>query len=379
MQGLVTALESWRAKGLEIDILTTQPNRYATLKEQAPAYEDHGSLKIHRISTPAHQSGMIDQARAFMSFALGVRRLTRGKRWDLVFATSSRLMTAAMGAYVARRMQVPLYLDIRDVFSEVMAELLSNRAQALFVPLFRQIEHRTLRYAARINVVSEGFVPHIESIAPNIPIRVFTNGIDDMFLTEVYSGPVQAHRLPLILYAGNIGDGQGLHYVVPQAAKALEGRARFRIIGDGGKRVELEAAVAENGVTNVEVHPPVTRNCLLEQYREADILFLHLNDLDAFRKVLPSKLFEYAATGKPILAGLAGYASDFTAVHLPDVEVFPPCDVHAMAAAAGRLLDRAPVPDRQSFRTRFARHNIMDAMATDILEVLPANRFTNHT
>jgi len=32
---------------------------------------------------------------------------------------------------------------------------------------------------------------------------------------------------------------------------------------------------------------------------DADVLFLHLNAYKAFEKVLPSKIFEYAATGRP--------------------------------------------------------------------------------
>ncbi len=48
----------------------------------------------------------------------------------------------------------------------------------------------------------------------------------------------------------------------------------------------------------------------------SDILFVHLNDLEAFHKVLPSKLFEYAATAEArglrcIIAGAGG------AAHLP--------------------------------------------------------------
>lgn len=53
------------------------------------------------------------------------------------------------------------------------------------------------------------------------------------------------------------------------------------------------------------------REDLLRVYRHADVLFLHLNNLKAFRRVLPSKIFEYAATNKPIWGGLSGYAGRF--------------------------------------------------------------------
>ena len=47
-------------------------------------------------------------------------------------------------------------------------------------------------------------------------------------------------------------------------------------------------ALAEEGVTNVELIPPLNRDRLIEAYQAANVLFLHLNDYDAFKKVLPS-------------------------------------------------------------------------------------------
>ena len=367
MQAFVEALEPHAARGLEVDLITTRPNRYASHQTEAPEYEDRGWLRIHRIALPAHKGGMGDQARAYVRYALAVRRLTRGRCWDLVFATSSRLMTAGLGAHVARRMGAPLYLDIRDLFTLNMDELLARSTLKLLLPVFRQIERRAFRAARRMNVVSEGFLPHIQTVAPGVPVSCFTNGIDDIFLAEDFAVPPARDGLPLILYAGNMGEGQGLHRIVPLVAKALEGRVRFRLIGDGGKRRDLEAALMAQGVTNVELLPPVSRSNLIAQYREADILFLHLNDLDAFRKVLPSKLFEYAATGRPILAGIAGHAADFVSAELLDAEVFAPCDAAAMRTRVERLLTQPPQIERAGFRQRYARRTIMSAMADDVL------------
>ena len=50
---------------------------------------------------------------------------------------------------------------------------------------------------------------------------------------------------------------------------------------------------------------------LIKKYQEADILFLHLNNYKAFLKVLPSKIFEYSATHKPICAGVSGHSKEF--------------------------------------------------------------------
>lgn len=368
MHALVEALGSFAAQGLEVDLITTKPNRYASLRAEALEFEDRGWLRIHRVPLPSHRSGMVDQARAYLTYALAVRRLIQGRSWDLVFATSSRLMTAAVGAYVARRVTARLYLDIRDLFTANMDELLDKSPLRLLLPAFRLIERRAFRAACRINVVSDGFLPHVHAIAPGVPVSSFTNGIDEMFLHQVFDDPEpRGGSIPLVLYAGNIGEGQGLHRIVPSVAKALEGRVRFKLIGDGGKRQALHEALAAQKLTNVELLAPVSRSELIDQYKSADILFLHLNDLESFRTVLPSKLFEYAATGKPIVAGIAGHAANFVATELPEVEVFAPCDTSAMIVALERLLGRSPEIERSCFCKRFARSTIMTAMAEEVM------------
>ena len=82
------------------------------------------------------------------------------------------------------------------------------------------------------------------------------------------------------------------------------------------------SAIKDQQVDNVEICDPVNRDSLLIEYSNTDILFLCLNDKAAFLKVLPSKLFEYAATGKPILAGVSGYAAKFIDENIVGCEVF---------------------------------------------------------
>ena len=373
-KALVEALHALRPDDLRVEVITTMPNRYHSMVSEAPEREDHGWLTIRRIRLPDHQSGMADQTKAFAAFALRARRETAGGHWDAVLATSSRLMTAALGAHIARRSGAPLYLDIRDLFADTTSDLLARSPLRVLLPIFRVLERRTLRAAARVNLVSAGFLPLLRDVAPQHDYRLFTNGIDDEFLDMDFSRRTSASDVPLILYAGNIGEGQGLHNVLPQAARLLSGRARIRVLGDGGRRRQLDAALAAAGVSDIELLPPVPRTGLYDHYREADILFLHLNDHDAFRKVLPSKIFEYAATGKPILAGVAGYAAEFLRAEVPGAEVFDPCDADGMAAAFERLVTGRGAFDRSAFCSKYARKAIMARMAQDILELAEAHQ-----
>jgi hypothetical protein len=118
---LVRALLDAHGQGLQIDVATTAPNRYSTHKVEAPQSERQGAVSIRRFALPRHKSGMFDQALAFSAFASQVAVWSSGKRWDLVVATSSRLMTAVLGASLAGAVRAPLYLDIRDLFPDTAA------------------------------------------------------------------------------------------------------------------------------------------------------------------------------------------------------------------------------------------------------------------
>ncbi len=137
---------------------------------------------------------------------------------------------------------------------------------------------------------------------PHRDWRFFSNGSTLNFIT---SEPKHIFNKPLtVLYAGNIGEGQGLHLIIPPLAKILEDKIIFKVIGDGGRKKHLKNELKRLNCKNVELYDPIPRENLIEAYQAADILFLHLNDYQAFTKVLPSKLFEYAASYKPIWAGL---------------------------------------------------------------------------
>lgn len=102
-KSIVDALIEEGPSDLKIDVITTMPNRYHSFKVSALQYEANSKISINRISIPKHKSGMFDQAKAFFSFSLKVRKLILKKKWDIVVVTSSRLMTASLGAWIAKK------------------------------------------------------------------------------------------------------------------------------------------------------------------------------------------------------------------------------------------------------------------------------------
>ncbi|MCC5792238.1 MAG: glycosyltransferase family 4 protein [Legionellaceae bacterium] len=351
----------------QIDILTTVPNRYADYAIKASEYEAHPGITIRRITLPAHRSKFLDQSRGFLHYAREVLCLTKAKQYDLVFATSSRLMTASLGAYIAKQQQAKLYLDIRDIFVDTLQDVFPKSVTLLTKPVFSRLEKWTCRRADRINLVSKGFQDYFQLRYPDKQYDWHTNGIDAEFLSETEVQPDRELSKPYtVLYAGNIGEGQGLHTIIPELARKLEGEIVFRILGAGGRLNILREVVAK--LDNVTILPPVSRAQLLAEYRQADILFIHLNDYPAFQKVLPSKIFEYGAMGKPIWAGIDGYSAHFVGQEIKNASVFKPCDADDGVAAFSRL--NLQSVQRTDFIEKYSRHRIMQSMAQDVMQLL---------
>jgi len=135
------------------------------------------------------------------------------------------------------------------------------------------------------------------------------------------------------------------------------------IIGDGGAKQKLEEGI--KNLSNVIILPPMSRENVLEYYQKAKYTLIHLNDNEAFKKVLPSKVFELAAINKPILAGVDGYAAQFMKEHVDECIIFKPGDFED----AVKLMKNYQYVDinRDHFRAKYSRKNINMQMSESIL------------
>jgi glycosyltransferase involved in cell wall biosynthesis len=348
----------------EIEIVTTMPNRYASFSASANSFEQIENVTLNRIDLPSHNSGMLDQIKSFTRFYIEAVKLTKDKEYDLVFATSSRLFTAFLGARLAKKKKIPLYLDIRDIFVDTIKDVLNPKVTFFAKPILSLIESYTFKAANHINLVSRGFENYFIHRFKQAEFTYFTNGIDEEFL-GLTANSEEISEQQTILYAGNIGEGQGLHTILPELAKNLDETFKVDVIGDGGRKPILASTLL--GIENVNLLPPVQRKELSDQYMNADVLFLHLNDYPAFEKVLPSKIFEYAATGKPILAGVSGYAAKFITAEVSNAEVFYPGDEQGALLALSKL--KLEHTDRSEFINQYTRMNIMNKMAESIIDL----------
>jgi glycosyltransferase involved in cell wall biosynthesis len=199
------------------------------------------------------------------------------------------------------------------------------------------------RRAAAIRVISPGFRRNlVEKGVPENKIRTISNWVDNDFYTPLEPERAMADRFGLsgrfnLMFAGNIGLAQGLDLIV-EAADAVKDLAdvQFVFVGDGADLPRIKELASQRGLSNVVFlgrHPP---DAMPQFFAMADGLIVNLRDDPLFRITIPHKILTYLASGKPILAAVAGDPAEVVERAGAGL-VSPPGDATALAASVRRL------------------------------------------
>jgi N-acetyl-alpha-D-glucosaminyl L-malate synthase BshA len=175
------------------------------------------------------------------------------------------------------------------------------------------------------------------AIPASVQIEVIPNFVD---AARFAPRPPAAREIPVLLHVSNFRPVKRVPDVLAVfAALRAERPLRLRLVGDGPDRPALEAAVAARGL-GADVELLGEQIDLPAVMREAD-LFLLPSETESFGLVA----LEAMACGVPVIASNVGGLPEVVADGATGL-LCPMGDVPAMAAAARRLLDDAPLRAR---------------------------------
>ncbi|MBK8954394.1 MAG: glycosyltransferase family 4 protein [Saprospiraceae bacterium] len=366
---LANALAGRLESQAEVHLFCTQPNRYSNHIEPAAEFEQEGNLFIYRIPVPQHKNRFFLQMRSFYVYFNYVRHKAPKIHADFIFASTSKLFTGYLAYRISKMVNIPYYIDLRDLFVENLKEFLRIPFLAKFSSWFigKYFEKPCLLQAAHINVNSRGFLSSIPKDFTGTT-SFYPNGIDEMFLNWKKTDHPE-EQVKIICYAGNVGEAQGLHYFIPALAKKLEAHFRFLIIGNGSAMHKLNREIYKQDIKNVNCIPPVNRSVLLSYYSNSDYLLIHLHPFKSLEKVLPSKLFEYAAGDIPVLAGVSGYTRDFMESEVKNnIFIFNPGDVDAVCDYLVQHIYKKEA--RPEFVEKYNRTTVTRNMVESVIQVM---------
>jgi len=164
--------------------------------------------------------------------------------------------------------------------------------------------------------------------------------------------------------------------VVLEAAKILKTKGRrdigFCLIGDGASRQRLENQARQSGLDGMVVfagrQPAEEIPAILAS---SHACLIHLKDCELFRTVIPSKIFETMAMGRPIIMGVRGEARDIVMKAGAAVEMEPE-SAESLVRAVERLADDPHFASQlgRSARNYVAKHHNRDMLAARFLRLL---------
>ena len=116
---------------------------------------------------------------------------------------------------------------------------------------------------------------------------------------------------------------------------------RLLLVGDGALRDQLERRAGAEGLEQLVFAGQQPKARMPEFLAATDACLVHLTRTELFKTVLPSKIFEASASGKPIILGVEGLAAELVSSAEAGVCIEPENEGELVEAVTKLASDRA--------------------------------------
>lgn len=351
------------------------------------------------IRTTPYQRNDRRRALNMVSYAVGVLRAQhRFARPDVVVGSGPHPLTVAAAWLIGATRRVPFVCEVRDLWPQTLIDMGALAERSTTARALRAVERFLYQRSRLVISLLSGASEYIAATGvPKDRIVYIPNGIARS--TPAAPGPVASALADRVSrwrdaqggegglvagYVGSWGTANGVDVLV-RAAAILRDRGVYGIalvlIGDGPEKKRCEELARDLGLNNVLFAPPVPK-CAVPGVLEAlDVTLFPLRDLAVFRYGLSSnKLFDYLASGRPIVSACAVAETPVTASGAGIC--VPPETPDEIADALVSLASMSPV-ERSAMGERgrqwVYRHHDMTALAGRFLDALTkAQRGSDH-
>ena len=202
-------------------------------------------------------------------------------------------------------------MEVRDLWPESI-KTVGAMKDGPVLRFFEWLELRLYKSAAMVVSVTDSFKENMISRGiDGEKIQVVKNGAN----LELYQNqpPEESLKQELGLsgkfilgYIGTHGMAHKLDFILECAQHTQDQDIHYLFVGSGAKKAELLEQAKEHNLTNVTFLDPVAKEEVWKYISILSAMIIPLKKSDLFKTVIPSKIFETAAMGKPILLGVDG-------------------------------------------------------------------------
>ncbi len=228
-------------------------------------------------------------------------------RFDIVLASTPPVTSPVIGWIISKLRRTRFILEVRDLQPE-SSEDFGNLNRTLFTRSLRRFMHWLYRSSDRIVAVTDGIAQYMGQIGvPQAKVVTIKSGVSNEFIDATSNGIRKRFGWEdkfLVLYSGTLGWVRPLETIV-EAARHLADKpdVHFVFVGDGQKKEALQNMVRDYNLKNVSFLGTQPLDAIPYFLKASDVLVECLKEVGVAKMAFPSKMYEYMASGRPIVFG----------------------------------------------------------------------------
>lgn len=282
------------------------------------------------VKTSAAVGNGISRVKNMFLFYLNLFSVTReyAKKYgkpDIIIASSVHPLTMLAGIQIAKKMKIPCVCEVRDLWPEAIFSFNKIKENSLFGKVLTKGEHWVYKNSDKLIFTKEGDTDYILEKKWNIEnggdidlskCHYINNGVDlkrfdQQTATIFFDDEDLKDNSFKVIYTGAIRPVNDIGNILDTARILRDESIKFLIYGDGNELDNLKARVKDEKLTNVKFKGYVNKKYVPYILSKSSINLLNYSQkqYNWARGNSSNKLFEYMASGKPIIANIQmGYS-----------------------------------------------------------------------
>lgn len=311
----------WVKKGEDVTVITCFPNfpygkTYDGYRNGFIKREVIEGIKVIRVwSFMAPNRGFFLRMIDFISFALMSFIIGFMVKTDVIVTTSPQFFSAVSSSLLSVLKRKKIVLEIRDMWPQQIVASTNLSNDHVLIRFFYWLSKKVYLSADLIVTVTKTFSDEIANIISpyNKKYEVVFNGVDRKIFYPREKNEKLEYGLGIkgkkvISYIGTHGLNQNLSFIIKAISKLNNPDVHFLFVGTGADKEKIMSLSERLEVKNITFVDQVSKGEVVDFLSVTDVSLVPLRNSETYHGVIPSKIFENAAMGIPVLLGVDGEA-----------------------------------------------------------------------
>jgi glycosyltransferase involved in cell wall biosynthesis len=265
-----------------------------------------------------------------------------------------------------------MFFNLQDLWPENVEEVLGIRFKPLSWYLGKIVD-KIYAGSDKILCTSRGFVKNLtQRGVPEEKLVFWPQFCLEPDLSGKEKPEVYGDDTFNIVFAGNLGDAQGLDLMVEAAGQLRGSGIRWYLVGDGRAKERLQKMVADSGLEEDVVFVGRVSEDEANRYVHfADCAYLSFKNNKIFNMMIPAKLQTYLACGTPVLAAAGGETAQLITSSGCGIVAEQECAALAAAAREAAAMSKEQRSEMAAAARKYYDGNfVMDTLVEELLELM---------